>query len=561
MRFAPPRFIAIALFLTLASCSVLRPPPVSRDHLSLPEDARHRVETAPVALSPPAASTSAVLPPDKKAETYTVIVNHVRIQDLLFALARDAKINVDIHPGIEGAVTLNAVDQTLPQLLTRLARQVELRWEMDGQNLAVMPDTPYLHLYKVDYVNMSRDTSGSVSVTTQIAVTGMGAASGVAGSTGNAGNTGNNSLTRIDNRGQNRFWETLERNIKELLRETDKILPDGSSETVTERIGLSRPDLSRQDSVQGMPGIQNALGTLESPTLVRKATFREAAAVIVNPESGIVTVRATARQHEKIREFLAAVMGAARRQVLIETTVAEVTLNERYQQGIDWSRVRSNAAASGLDIVQSGAAVTGAGLMTLTARRVAESSVFAASLRLLETFGTVRVLSSPKLSVINNQTAVLKVVDNLVYFTIKADTTANQTVTTTTYTTNLHSVPVGLVMNVTPQISEDDIVLINVRPSISRKYAEVDDPNPDLKKNSITSKIPVIRTREMESMIRVTSGHIAVMGGLMEDATEDADSVVPGLSNLPLIGELFKSRDDSWRKTELVIFLRPTVVR
>lgn len=536
---------ALLLFGVLASCSVLRPPPpVSRDHLTLSEDAGARAEqraetslTAPI----PAASSSKALPVDKKAETYTVIVNNVRIHDLLFALARDAKINVDIHPGIEGMVTLNAVDQELPQLLSRLARQVELRWEMKGQNLSIMPDAPYLHLYKVDYVNMSRDTSGTVSVTTQIAVTGMGAATG--GTGGGGGNTGNNSLTRIDNRGQNRFWETLERNIKELLRETDKILPDGSSETVTERVGVPR-----EDAV-----------TATSPTVVRKATFREAAAVIVNPESGIVSVRATSRQHEKIREFLTAVMGAARRQVLIEATVAEVTLNERYQQGIDWSRVRSNAAASGLDVVQSGAAVTGSGLLTLTARRVAGSSVFAASLRLLETFGTVRVLSSPKLSVINNQTAVLKVVDNLVYFTIKADTTANQTVSTTTYTTNLHSVPVGLVMNVTPQISEDGMVLINVRPSISRKYAEVDDPNPDLKKNSITSKIPVIRTREMESMIRVMSGHIAVMGGLMEDATEDTDSVVPGLASLPVLGELFKSRDDSWRKTELVIFLRPTV--
>ncbi|MDP2751021.1 MAG: pilus (MSHA type) biogenesis protein MshL [Rhodocyclaceae bacterium] len=550
------RSVVILLsFVVVASCSVLRPPPVSRDHLSLAEDVGQRIEAPlrePLLTTPVAPVMPTALPVDKKAETYTVIVNKVRIQDLLFALARDAKINVDIHPGIEGAVTLNAVDQTLPQLLSRLARQVELRWEMDGQNLAVMPDTPYLHLYKVDYVNMSRDTTGSVSVTTQIAVTGMGAATG---GTGNAGNTGNNSLTRIDNRGQNRFWETLERNIKELLRETDKILPDGSSETVTERV-------PRPEGVQGVQGVQGAQGVpLEVPTLVRKATFREAAAVIVNPESGLVSVRATFRQHEKIREFLLAVMSSARRQVLIEATVAEVTLNERYQQGIDWSRMRSNATASGLDVVQSGAAVTGAGLLTLTARRVAGSSVFAASLRLLETFGTVRVLSSPKLSVINNQTAVLKVVDNLVYFTIKADTVANQTVTTTTYTTNLHSVPVGLVMNVTPQISEDDIVLINVRPSISRKYAEVDDPNPDLKKNNITSKIPVIRTREMETMIRIMSGQVAVMGGLMEDATEDADSVVPGLSSLPIIGELFKSRDDSWRKTELVIFLRPTVVR
>ena len=171
------------------------------------------------------------------------------------------------------------------------------------------------------------------------------------------------------------------------------------------------------------------------------------------------------------------------------------------------------------------------------------------------------MLSSPKLSVLNNQTAVLKVVDNLVYFTIKADTTANQATTTTTYTTNLNSVPVGLVMNVTPQISENDAVLLNIRPSISRKFGEVIDPNPDLQRLGVKNAIPVIRTREMESMIRVENGNIAMMGGLMEDALENSDNTVPGVARLPLVGSLFQNRDDTRRKTELVIFLRPIVIK
>ena len=93
-------------------------------------------------------------------EIYSVVVNNMRVQDLLFALARDARINVDIHPGINGNVTMNAIDQTLPQILSRIAKQVDMRFELDGPNLAVMPATPYLKNYKVDYVNLARDVSG-----------------------------------------------------------------------------------------------------------------------------------------------------------------------------------------------------------------------------------------------------------------------------------------------------------------------------------------------------------------------------------------------------------------
>ncbi|WIM06973.1 MAG: pilus (MSHA type) biogenesis protein MshL [Candidatus Nitricoxidivorans perseverans] len=557
----PIRLVTPLFALALAACSNTPIAPPSAGHIQ----ADQIPKPAAGGIPKPVQSTVALARPKAapKVETYSVVVNNVRVQDLLFALARDARVNVDIHPGINGTVTLNAIDQTLQQLLTRIARQVDMRWEMDGPNLAVMPDTPYLRNYRVDYVNMSRDTSGTVAVTTQIAATGTGTVSGA------AGGGGNNSLTEIKNKAQNRFWETLEKNVKDLLRETDKILPEGSSETVVERAEQqSATGAAGQPTAKGAaaPGQPAASSQQAGTTVVRRTTFREAASVIVNPESGIVTVRATSRQHEKVQEFLDQVMASARRQVLIETTVAEVTLSDQYQQGINWERLRNNANSTGLfNVKQNSSSITDttAGLMTLVAKQVTGGGVFTATIKLLETFGTVKVLSSPKLSVINNQTAVLKVVDNLVYFTVKADTTTNQATTTTTYTTNLHSVPVGLVMNVTPQISENDTVLLNIRPSISRKYAEIEDPNPELKKNglNIKSTIPVIRTREMESMIRVESGNVAVMGGLMEDSLENSDSAVPGLSSIPILGNLFQSRDDKRTKTELVVFLRPLVVK
>ena len=139
--------------------------------------------------------------PSGKTETYSVVVNNMRVQDLLFALARDAKLNVDIHPGISGSVTMNALDQTLPQILSRIAKQVDMRFELDGPNLAVMPDTPYLKNYKIDYVNLARDVTGTVSTNTQISTSALGTGAGTATSSGNT------SLIQIENKSKNRFWE------------------------------------------------------------------------------------------------------------------------------------------------------------------------------------------------------------------------------------------------------------------------------------------------------------------------------------------------------------------
>ncbi|TRZ68533.1 MAG: type II and III secretion system protein, partial [Rhodocyclaceae bacterium] len=164
----------------------------------------------------------------------------------------------------------------------------------------------------------------------------------------------------------------------------------------------------------------------------------------------------------------------------------------------------------------------------------------------------------------------LKVIDNNVYFTIDAKVTtgAAGTQPIVSYTTTLNTVPVGFVMNVTPQISANDTVLLNIRPSVSRIVGSVPDPNPSLKKSTtngfdsdIVSAIPVIRTREMESMVRVTNGNIAVMGGLMEETLNNVDNAVPGLSNVPVFGNLFVSRNDERVKTELVVFLRPVVIQ
>ena len=519
-----------------------------------PGDSHLREQPSVAGTIPQPVQITPMLPQPKPAarpETYSVVVSNVRVQELLFALARDARLNVDIHPDIVGTVTLNAIDQTLPQLLTRIARQVDMRYEIDGQNLVVMRDTPFLRVYRVDYVNMARDSRSIATVSTQV----------TGGLVSQSSSGQNNSTATINSVSANKFWDTLVGNIKEILQETDKIIPAATQPT---------PSTTAPTQAGQIPPPASA--TPAAPQAAAAATFREAASVIANPETGILNIRATSRQHEKVQEFLDSVMTNARRQVLIEATVAEVQLNNQYQRGIDWQRLRSGApttgvpafgqGSSGLEFGQTSAG-TPAGINTnaFVMGGAIASLNFNFALKFLESFGDVRVLSSPKISVLNNQTAVLKVVDNLVYFTVQAQTTANQTSTLTTFTTTLNSVPVGFIMRLVPQISDTDTVVLNLRPTISRKIADVADPNPSLATAGVVSLVPVIQTREMESVLRVQSGQVAVLGGLMQDAVTNIEDTIPGVRDLPGIGQLLSQRKDINQKTELVIFLRPVVIK
>jgi general secretion pathway protein D len=525
-------------------------------------DAHVRADTPPSSGTvPPPVQISSILPRPKatpQPETYSVVVNGVRVQELLFALARDAKLNIDIHPGISGSVTLNAIDQTLPQLLSRIGKQVDMRWELDGPNLIVMPDSPYLRIYKIDYLNMERTTLGTVGVSTQIATPGSAAGGGAAGGAGGP----NTSNTTVRNTANNKFWETLIENVKDILRETDKILPSA---------GVSGAPAA-PSAAAGAPGATQG-GAAQPPVAAPNVTFREAASVIANPEAGVLTIRATSRQHEKIQEFLDQVLVNAKRQVLIEATIAEVQLNNQYQQGIDWSLFTRGAA--GFRLNQGNGApntATPSGVNQSVFTLAYAASGIGATIRLLESFGNVRVLSSPKLSVINNQTAILKVVDNRVYFTISASTVASANApAVTTFSTTPNVIPVGFVMNVTPQIADNNTILLNVKPTLSRIIDFVNDPNPNLANPCgvgfsncniapVISKIPEIQTREMESLIKINSGQIAVLGGLIQDSINDVVDTIPGLGQIPGIGAFFTLRNKTNTKTELVIFLRPLVV-
>jgi len=570
------------LALTLSACSNAPIQPPSNNHLRT-----ENIGAGDTASIPPPVQKTLALPKPKaapKVETYSVVVNNVRVQELLFALARDAKLNVDIHPGIEGLVTLNAIDQTLQQLLARISKQADIRWELDGPNLSVMPDKPFLKTYKIDFVNMARTVKSAISTATQIASapTGGGGGSPSAGS-GSAG--GNSATTSVTSDTKNDLMESLISNVTDMLKEEDRIRYRAQIETEvgvqarTEGDGQVAAGISSggkteypsgKTETSGQGGLASGSGNqmVDSRSAAKKkiGEYEPSVSVFANRETGVLFVRATSRQHEKIQQFIDQVMGAAKRQVLIEATIVEVNLNNNYKQGINWSALRSGA--KGFKFTQAGTT----GLPSANALNfftiaydnpTSRLGNLAAEINLLESFGNVKVLSSPKLSVMNNQTATLKVADARVYFTVKADTILSGTsgIATTNFTTTPQSVSVGFMMNVTPQISEGDEVTINVRPTITRITGFVNDPNPSLAAAGVVNPVPEIQTREMESIIRVSSGHIAVMGGLMQDEVNNLTDAIPAASNIPILGNLFKNNNDKSNKTELVIFLRPIVIK
>ena len=529
-------------------------------------------------------------------ELLSVVVNEVPLRNLLFALAQEQQMNVDIHPGVLGKVSMNATDQTLLQIMDRLSMQGDIRYEITGNLLKVMPDAPYVAHYTVDYVNLQRQSKTSSQANSQINASSGG---------------GGGSTTQTESSTQNQFWTSLIQNMCVLassanyerkVKDNDALNEKREAErearmriamelmktAIPNNAGGARVPMQAPaaDTSNVLHQVLGATVVIDKESMLAKCSEGSGTSttggsagskspdIMVNRETGQVSVFTTSVGHANVRKFVDRVMASARRQVLIEATIVEITLNNGYQQGVNWTELASSGLMKGIKF-QVGPAGTGAfsaaqdaAMGVLTYRNAGGDLV--AAINLLESFGQTRVLSSPKISALNNQMAQIKVVDDYVYVTINFMPGTKSTsggITTVispdSYTSVVKTVPVGFVMSVTPQISENGEVILNVRPVISRVTREIIDPNPVLRQADppIINKIPVIQTREMESVMRIQGGEIAVLGGLMQDAGIDGEDAVPGLRAIPGVGELFKQKNQTRSKSELVVFLRPVIVQ
>lgn len=256
----------------------------------------------------------------------------------------------------------------------------------------------------------------------------------------------------------------------------------------------------------------------------------------------------------------------------------EVSLKDEFSAGINWSlsevrNVKKNVEVTDqlgnvtssvvnspvfskiLD-VGSTASLSG-GLKSFDFAKAVGSKDLNVIVSALEEFGTTRTLSSPRVTSLNNQTAKLDFVKNIVYFSVEReedeDSNGNKTYT---YTSTKQEEQEGVILEITPSINlKTNEVTLKVKPELRTKYSEVTDPNPD-----ITNTVPEIQTKKIETSLKIESGSVMVIGGLMSEETANVDSGVPFLKNIPILGWLFKYKTKHKNTTETVIFIKATII-
>jgi MSHA type pilus biogenesis protein MshL len=458
--------------------------------------------------------TAAIFPtPARLPALLDINAINAPVDALIYSLAAESDHQLKIVGQLTGRATLKLVQATLPQILDQLSSQAHFSWDIASSNLHIWSGVDYRASYSVNYLNIHRTTHSSVGLATQVGTINADESSGYS--------IANSSQTNIQNTSEHSFWTSLETDLEMLMRP------------------LSVSALA--DTVKNYS---------------------------INREAGLLSVNAMPEVHRAVQQYLSKLHDSTHRQVLIEATVVEVALSDRFEAGIDWQLLRNGLTGLSAAQVLVGAPVVNAetinrfaspaGLVSL----VQQSGIgdITATLSLLESFGNVKILSRPRIIALNNQSSVLKVVDNRVYFTTKVERSQSESANDIITETEIHTVPVGLVMNVTPQISSDGAVMLNVRPTLSRILGFVNDPNPELALANVQNGVPEIQVREMETMLRVQSGQVAVIGGLMQETSENDNVRLPGLGRIPFFKHLFSHQVATSRQTELLVVLRPTLV-
>lgn len=438
------------------------------------------------------------------------------VESILSSLASDAGLQLQLIGQTTAMVTFSVENQPLNTLLDSLARQAGFTWNIENLKLTIWSGVAYGFSYPVNYLNIRRSTRSLVGLATQVGT--INAADDAIGSVANS------SQTQVENASEHHFWQSLEADISGMV--------DSESLSASSGKGAGPARFS------------------------------------INKEAGLLTVFARPSVHQTVKRYLALLHKSSQRQVLIEATVVEVALSNSFEAGVDWqvlakgingfSAAQVLAGAPPVNSQTVGRLTAPAGLISLVQQGGKQQ--IQATLSLLEQFGDVRILSRPRIIALNNQSSVLKVVDNRVYFTVNVQRRQNENDSEIETETEIHTVPVGLVMNVTPQISDDGLVMLNVRPTLSRILGFVNDPNPALAQANVSNGVPEIQVREMETMLQVPSGQVAVIGGLMQETQSDNDAQLPGLARLAGIGRLFRNKSRKHQQTELMVVIRPTII-
>jgi len=522
LKLLSTRSLLLVASLGLASCQTApeqnQPSMIEQDLADTLAQQKQRKAKKP---KPPADVQQALLPPMPDMNTnnepeprFDLSVNQAPAREFFVGLMQGSRWNVVIAPELEGTISLDLKAVTVPLVMDIVRDIYGFEYQIKENIYKVYPASLKTVIFPVNYLNIKRQGSSVIRVNSgEVA---NNASSGSSNNRGNAysnqtrtagsSNSSNNThSTEIETRTENDFWKELNSSLTMLVSDSPE------------------------------------------------------AKVMVSPQTSSVIVRAFPANLRAISEYLKTVQNVMGRQVILEARVLEVILGDSFQSGIDWTSLASVNSGNEIAFTQNGRPVANPDASNLLAgifNVSYQNSNFNMMIDLLETQGLVQVLSSPRISTLNNQKAVIKVgTDEFFVTDISSTTVANAGASTTSPDVTLTPFFSGIALDVTPQIDANGTVVLHIHPSIS----EVEDQEKLLTLGDERVTIPLARStiRESDSIIRAQSGQVVVIGGLMQTQTTDEDSGLPLLKDVAGIGHLFKQRNMKNRKTELVILIRP----
>lgn len=532
-----------------------------------------------VATEPPIPDLQEILAspqPPKIGNTQLVsvaVTDDVPLKDVFIELARLADIDIEVDAGISGGISFRAKDRPFNEVIERIADLANLRYTMKNNVLRVERDSPYIEIYTLDFLNMERTSTSNIAINTSVLST-SGTASGGGG--GESLNSGSSSTISTKTDGD--FWKQFEESVKQILSYQPPRRVSSTTVAVQPSVPQLPPGVSSDDSplppdmAGGAPAVAPRTMAVETTIATTEQPF-----YILNKQASTLTISATNRQHDIIKEFIRRIRANAFSQVLIEAKIVEVTLDDEFQSGINWSRLGGSKIRAIANLAQpSETSLDNVTTVTLSPQSIGPNIDLSAAVTLVQRFGTTRTLSSPRLHAINNQEAVLTFAQNQVYYELDVDqnetSTSGGTSNTVTVNSTAHTIPIGIILAMQPSINlETNEVTLNIRPTLSRIASFVSDPavafilaqlasTPGVDLSAITNRVPIVEVRELDSILKLKSGQVMVIGGLMQNIGTHTDEGVPGASSIPWFGNLFKGVGKRQQISELVIFIRATIV-